>query len=78
MEENYVNHLLRNEENLRKALNESQTPEEKQLIALLLIRNNLKKNRVYLENMNGWVKFFGVITVLNLIGGFIIAVIFLF
>jgi len=46
-----------------------ETNEEKQLIALLMIRNNLKDIRGTLNTIGNWVMFFGIITILGFIVG---------
>jgi len=57
LEEFFNNHV---DEAARYNFENVETIEEKQLIALLMIRNNLKR-------IGGWVQFFGIIAVISLV-----------
>ena len=59
MDMEYIDYLLDNEK-ISDEMSKAETLEEKQLIALLLIRNNLSK-------IKGWVTFFGVIAIISLV-----------
>jgi type IV secretory pathway component VirB8 len=59
MDNDYIDFLL-DDEKLSEELAKAETIEEKQLIALLWIRNNLK-------SIKAWVTFFGVLAIISII-----------
>lgn len=66
MDINLIRELVDNE-NIVKDFEKAETDSEKQLIALLLIRNNLQMIKSEVESISGWMKFFGIIAILGLI-----------
>ncbi len=70
--EEYITYLIDHENTSVKILN-AKTPEEKELIALLLIRNNLKTISNNIKTIKNWFVFWGI---LGLIGAFIYFILF--
>jgi len=66
MDINLIRELVDNE-NIVQDFEKAETDSEKQLIALLLIRNNLQMIKSEVESISGWMKFFGIIAILGLI-----------
>lgn len=58
---------LLNDEVLIKAIDETETENEKLLIMLAVIRNNLILIRDNTKSVRAWVTFFAVLTVISLI-----------
>ena len=52
---------------LAKMVNEAETIDEKQLLMLIIMRNNLNFIRDDLKTIKAWVIFFGVVTVIGAI-----------
>ena len=58
---------LLEDKDLAKMVNEAGTVEEKQLLMLIFLRNNLNFMRDDLKAIKTWVVFFGIITVIGMI-----------
>ena len=58
---------LLEEKDLGRMVNEAGAVEEKQLLMLILIRNNLNFIREDLKTIKSWVIFFGIVTVIGAI-----------
>ena len=58
---------LLDDKDLARMVNEAGTVEEKQLLMLIFMRNNLSFIREDLKTIKTWVIFFGIITVIGMI-----------
>ena len=58
---------LLEDKDLARMVNEAGTVEEKQLLMLIFVRNNLKFIREDLKTVKSWVIFFGIITLIGII-----------
>jgi hypothetical protein len=71
MDMEYFEYIIKNEEILKK-INQAETMDEAQLIALFLIRNNLSLIRNDIKGIHGWIIFFGFITILGIVASLFI------
>ena len=70
MDMDFIQRLVHNNEYSEK-IQRAETDSERELIVLLLIRNNLNDIRKYLISIQSWVMFFGLLTTIGMIFGFI-------
>ena len=61
-----ISNLLEDKD-LARMVNEAGTLEEKQLLMLIFMRNNLRFIREELKTIKTWVIFFGIITIIGTI-----------
>ena len=66
MNMNLIRELIDNEE-IARDFEKTETQEEMQLIALLLVRNNLQMIRKDVESIHNWMKFFGIMAILSIV-----------
>jgi hypothetical protein len=58
---------LLDDESLCDSIEKANSPEESQLMFLILIRNNLNTIRDTLKSIQGWVTFFGIVAVIGMV-----------
>ena len=66
MNMNLIRELIDNEE-IARDFEKTETQVEMQLIALLLVRNNLQMIRKDVESIHNWMKFFGIMAILSIV-----------